>query len=422
MTAQLRLVVADEQFEPPLLRHPVHYLGTSEEGITELAAEPLRTHLARHGTRPDCRDDATAGGLVDELERIRLAGRGGGHFPAAAKWRAMRDNDAAARVVIANGAEGEPQSRKDLSLLELRPHLVLDGLACAAETVRADEAVVWLHESAHLARAVIARALAERTAARLDEPPMRVALGRDHYLTGESSAAVEGVAGRTPLPAFRRGPAVSGAPAALVHNVETLARVGLAARGADAGDTVLVSVAAPDSIIVLELPDRCTVQEGVRAALGDAPRQAVLVGGYGGSWLSWDDAASVGLRQSRLRAAGLSLGAGVLGVLDPGECGLGRAAEIVRYLADSSARQCGPCLFGLEAIATSMATLVRGGRRSRREAARIEGFLAEVSGRGACHHPDGATRMVASALTVFADDVAAHVHGRRCLHGGGRRG
>jgi NADH:ubiquinone oxidoreductase subunit F (NADH-binding) len=62
-----------------------------------------------------------------------------------------------------------------------------------------------------------------------------------------------------------------------------------------------------------------------------------------------------------------------------------------------------------------MAALARGGRRNRREAERVRSFVADVRGRGACHHPDGAARMVTSALAVFADDVEQHLHGR-CRH------
>jgi NADH:ubiquinone oxidoreductase subunit F (NADH-binding) len=59
--------------------------------------------------------------------------------------------------------------------------------------------------------------------------------------------------------------------------------------------------------------------------------------------------------------------------------------------------------------------LAQGGAR-RRDTARLQRFLAEVSGRGACHHPDGVVRMVTSAVTTFAEDVRAHLKGR-CLHG-----
>ena len=88
-------------------------------------------------------------------------------------------------------------------------------------------------------------------------------------------------------------------------------------------------------------------------------------------------------------------------------------AAIVGYLARASARQCGPCLFGLPALAEGLARL-RDGSARRRELARLGEDLVAVAGRGACHHPDGAVRLVRSALAVFGEDVAAHAAGRPC--------
>ena len=75
------------------------------------------------------------------------------------------------------------------------------------------------------------------------------------------------------------------------------------------------------------------------------------------------------------------------------------------------------------AIADTLEGLVKGGRRHRRDPARLERFFEQVRGRGACRHPDGAVRLVASALDVFADDVTAHLVGRcRATPKGRRRG
>lgn len=407
-----------EQFAAPMLMRPVHYFGAGT-AITELAPDTLREHHRRYGVRPG-RRGAAGHALIERIEQAELTGRGGAHLPSAVKWRAVRQAaGVGGAVVVANGAEGEPDSRKDVALLELRPHLVLDGLVCAAETLGAREAIVWLHDNAHVARAALSRALTER--ATLDEPPIRMAFGPDRYLSGESGVVVRALSGGPALPAFRTVPsAVSGVDGmpTLVHNVETLARVGLVARGASCASE-LVTITLDSSHVVVDVPTDADLQTVVMRALGVSEPSAVLIGGYGGSWRAWPDLADVTLAERSLRRHGLSLGAGALRVLARGECGLHRSAEIVRFLAEQSARQCGPCLFGLAAVAERMGELAAGGRRSRRDAERIAGFVAEITGRGACHHPDGAVRMVSSALSVFADDVAAHGRGR-CLATGAR--
>lgn len=425
MTRPLRVANAAEPRCQPMLGAAVHYLGGGSDAICELEPENLAAHLQRFGPRPSCTGDV-GHVLLRRLGTAGLTGRGGAHLPVATKWRRVqlsRLEHGGGTVVVANGAEGEPLSRKDSALLEFRPHLVLDGLACAAETLGARDAVIWLHEDAHSSRTAITRAISERQAHQRDDPPVRVALGPHHYLTGESSAVVRALSGGPARPTFTRVPsAVSGVDGrpTLVQNVESLAHVALLARGDDAC-SVLMTFAAGEDLVVVENAEETSLQIAVTKALGGPAPQALLMGGYGGQWLGWERAAGLPLRESELRTSGVSLGAGVVAPLGADACGLARTAEIVRFLAASSARQCGPCHFGLPAIAGVVTDLART-RARRRDSRRLERFLAEVDGRGACHHPDGAVALVRSALQVFHDDVAAHLKGR-CLHArGGRRG
>jgi len=411
--------------------------------LTRHRMSSLDDHLRRYGPAP--RATGSAGpALVQTLEAIRLTGRGGGHFSVAAKWRAVMaatTADPGGVTLVANGAEGEPASAKDAALLELRPHLVLDGLALAAEVTGARSAVVWLHEGAWAAHAALLRALAERQAARLLGPEVSVRVGPDRYLTGESSAVLRALSGGPALPELRRVPAavsgLNGSPT-LLHNVETLARVAVAARtGSDRYPaTSLVTVLAHGRRTVLELPETTTIAGAVAAAAalatsGGSPAeqvpaelfavdpvpQAVLVGGYGGSWLRWDVAAGLPLRDDALRLAGAGLGAGVLATLPAAACGLLETAVVADYLARSSARQCGSCLFGLRAIADELADLVRG-EGGRRRLRLLERHAAEVDGQGACHHPDGAVRLIRTALATFTDDLQSHLRRGRCRQPG----
>lgn len=415
MSALLHAVPDDEQLARPILASPVYYYSDGD-AISELEPHDLSAHLRRYGRRPDCRDAAGAA-LVDAIDDAQLTGRGGAHLPSAIKWRAVRraTASAGASVIVANGAEGEPLSRKDGTLLELRPHLVLDGLACAAETLEADRAVIWLHTGAHALRSAIAHALAERARARLDEPLVELALAPDAYVSGESGAVVRALSGGPALPDFRTVPSavrgVGGAPT-LVHNVETLAHVAQLARGTYPA-SALVTVCVGDARIVLEAQTGDLLHDVVTRVVGGRAT-AVLVGGFGGTWCSWDGLTGLCLSEPAFRLRGLSLGAGILAVLRPGDCGLARAAEIADYLAGQSARQCGPCLFGLRSVSDALAAVARGGRRADRRLDDLRTYAAEVRGRGACHLPDGAVRMVMSALDVFADDVVAHRRGR-CL-------
>lgn len=178
-------------------------------------------------------------------------------------------------------------------------------------------------------------------------------------------------------------------------------------------------------LTVLTPHDRRVVEAGAEERLGEVvtrvagqppPGAAVLLAGFGGTWARWSDVAGARADEGHLRTLGLSLGAGVVAPLWADTCGVSVTAAIVAYLTRASARQCGPCLFGLPALAEGMAQ-VRDGTARRATLAQMEDDLALVDGRGACHHPDGVVRLVRSALKVFADDVADHLAGSPCAHG-----
>ena len=142
------------------------------------------------------------------------------------------------------------------------------------------------------------------------------------------------------------------------------------------------------------------------------PVQALLVGGYGGTWVGPGHFGTPYASIS-LRTIGAAAGVGVIVVLGEGSCGVAESARIARYLADQSSGQCGPCVNGLPAIADDLARLARG-QGDGVSMARLHRRLRDVNGRGACRHPDGAVGLVRSALAVFAADIAAHGRGEPC--------
>ena len=389
------------------------------ESLSGVRRQDLAEHRSEHGDRP--RFAGAAGlALVEELAQISLTGRGGGHFPTAAKWRSILAHPAGGTVVV-NGAEGEPACAKDAVLLQTRPHLVLDGLVSAIETVGAHDGVVWIHDGAHATARSITEALAERRAAGLGDPPIRIVLAPDRYLSGEATGIIRALEGGPALPRYVRDPArpwSEGQRPVLVNNAETMARVGLVAlEGAAAySATSLLTVVSAGHRIVVEIDPGTTLGEVVAHAWQSPdgrPPQAVLLGGYGGTWIEWQRAEHLVLDPASLREQGLSLGAGLIGPLPASACGIEESARLVRYLAGQSAKQCGPCVFGLPAIA-DLASDLTAGRLTRAGRKRLDRYVHEVAGRGACRHPDGALRMWTSALTVFSVDVHRHRRGRTC--------
>jgi NADH:ubiquinone oxidoreductase subunit F (NADH-binding) len=381
----------------------------------------LDEHRHCYGPLPE---RARPGVLADAVAEAGLTGRGGAGFPTATKLRAVGGRHGPA-VVVANGMEGEPASEKDHALFFCVPHLVLDGAVLAAEDVQADTVHVCLPENRPRLVGLVRQAVRDRSG--VDSVPVEVHELPHHYVASEETSLVRWLNGGEALPRggrerpFERG---VGRRPTLVDNVETLAHIALIARFGptwfrqaglpDAPGTMLVTVSgAVDRPGVYEVEVGTPVAEalaasGVRDGVG-----AVLVGGYFGTWHDLRAVAGLPLCAQRLRQVGASPGAGVLVALPDAVCGLRETARVLGYLAEQSAGQCGPCAFGLPAVAEDFAQLAEG-RPSGDVLQRLERRLGVLPGRGACRHPDGAVRLAASALTAFARDAQAHVRHRPC--------
>jgi NADH:ubiquinone oxidoreductase subunit F (NADH-binding) len=381
----------------------------------------LAEHRRQHGLLPaGRRDDAVL--LLQRLAGAGLRGRGGAGFPTDRKLSTASAAGRGGQLVV-NAAEGEPASLKDQALLGCQPHLVLDGAQLAARSFRAREVVVAVHEGG-VAEEVIRCALAER--AREDRVRARLLRVPNRYVSGEGSALARAAQGGPALPALHdlplaaRGPA---GPPTVVLNVETLAGLALHLEKGpewygrvgtpDEPGTVLLTVRSDDtSPTVLEVPLGTELEQALVLSGADpGAAQAVLVGGYFGAWLSATVALRTPLSRAGLAGVGGTLGAGLVMALSKNRCGLRATAQAVRYLADQSARQCGPCRNGLPALATAMELLAEGTPPSE-VLDRLRQVCGLVEGRGLCHQPDGAVTLVRSALAVFADDVQDHLEGR----------
>jgi NADH:ubiquinone oxidoreductase subunit F (NADH-binding) len=388
--------------------------GLHADGSPMTLADHRRVHGDLRRTQP--------AELIQAIDLAGLRGRGGADFPTARKLRAVAERRRAA--VVFNASETEPASGKDKLLLSRMPHLVLDGAVLAAGAVGAREVIIKLGEGAHESLAGIEGALAVRDG---DPVSFKFALGPDRYVAGEESAVIHFLNGGQAKPTlvpprpYERG--YQGRPT-LVQNPETLAQAALIARyganwfreigtDADPGSALVTITGAVRAPGVYELAFGTPISDLLAAAGGSTePLQALLVGGYFGTWVEATRALGLRLSREDLRSVGCSLGSGVLIALGESACGLHESARVIRYLADESAGQCGPCVFGLRAIADATAGLAEGVAHAR-ERDRLLRWTSEVRGRGACHHPNGAARFIESALEVFSADIDWH-QSQRC--------
>jgi NADH:ubiquinone oxidoreductase subunit F (NADH-binding) len=393
MTATLPLLTSDAVWSigaPRLLA-----------GLDRTPRLSVAAHHATHGPLPAVGLDR----LLVLLDGAGLTGRGGAGFPLAAKLRSLRGGRP---VVIVNGSESEPASRKDRTLMRHAPHLVLDGALTVADAIGARQVIVAAHDvqaADSVEHAVRERNLHRRVQVTLTDPA---------FVAGEARALLRALAGGPALPPGQR--AISTHEGLLVSNVETFAQTAVLVRAGGPGfartgtrdepGTALLTVggalARPG---VVEIPLGTPLGIVLQAA-GAHATAFVVAGGYHGTWLRpYPD---VPVSRAGLKAAGATLGAGVLYALDDSTCALGELTRVAHWLADQSARQCGPCRFGLPALAADL-TMVYDGRPQALPLA--ERHANHVVGRGACAHPDGASRFVKSGLAVLGEEIRAHQHG-----------
>lgn len=368
--------------------------------------------------------ESTAG-LIDDLTRSRVQGRGGAGFPAHVKWRAVAAADGE-RVVVANGHEGEPASGKDRWLLLNRPHLVLEGLLLAGSALGAVRAIVCV--SREDTRASVEAAIAELEGADLvpDGAVVEVVTLAHRYVSGEESALVRGINGAPALPTFKPPrpfeEGVGGQPT-LIQNVETLAHVAWIHRhGPDAfaelgthtspGSALFTVMGGPEGCAIIEAPLGIEIHE-LFSFVGIEPDivSRLLLGGWFGG-VHGSEVLGLECDYTSLKVAGSGLGCASLTAIGPDEDIAGMVAELGAWYASESAQQCGVCRNATRAIGRALGKNAAGAADDA-DFADLSRWGVTLPGRGACGLLDGAATLARTTVSVVSakEFVSSRAHG-----------
>lgn len=352
--------------------------------------------------------------LAHLLDAAGLTGRGGAAFPTGTKVAAAVAGDA---DLVVNACDGEIGAAKDGWVVAHHLAELVEG----ASLVSAGRPVRYAaHRGSATAAALLATGLPM-----LEAPP--------RYVSSEESALISLAHGGLARPMTKRRPFVRGGADSdgrrirptVVLNAETVWRVSQVARfGADWFRAHGTPADPGPRLVTLNTPTARGIvvetQAGVPLShlldlVGGLPAEvpAVLVGGLGGSFIR--TAEVPGLRWSSVDLARVraSMGPGVIEVPHADDCPLQLVDRLLTYAAGESAGQCGPCMFGLPALAADWRALLGGDPAAY---ARVRGRAGLLAGRGACRFPDGIARFTASALVVFADHIGEHQAGRCPTH------
>ena len=394
--------------------------------------------------------------LVEVVEASGLRGRGGAGFPTGRKWRTVRENASAdlATTVVVNGAEGEPGTFKDRTIMRLDPYAVVEGALIAARAVGARSVIFGLKRAFVTEVSRLRAAIVEmQREGWTEDVDLTVFEGPDEYLYGEETALLETLDGRYPFPRiappYRRGVTEvvehasdvgsgsglsahvemavpggeTGAPPTLVDNVETMANIPrIVSRGADWFRTE-GTPESPGTIV-------CTITGNTRRAgvgevlMGTPLREVIdLVGGGPrpgrrikavmpgvSSALIPEHLLDTPASYEALAAIGSGLGAGGFLVFDDTDDLAAVAAGVSRFLAVESCGQCTPCKRDGLVLAELLASVCRS-EAPAHKLIQIRDLVNTVSEGARCYLGLQHEAVVGSIVTGFGDELQAHVDG-----------
>jgi NADH-quinone oxidoreductase subunit F len=351
--------------------------------------------------------------IIAAIDTAGLLGRGGAAFPTARKWEAVRTQEAIPHHLVCNADESEPGTFKDRTLIENDPFALLESMCIAAIATASDQGWIYIRGEYPLAERTLRSAIdIFRTHGLLGaEFDIKVVRGAGAYICGEETAifnSIEGHRGeprnKPPFP-FEVG--LFGKPTA-VNNVETLMNVPSIILGRTSSNRRLFclsgAVERPGVYEVelgLTLADLIAMAGGLRAG---SELRAVLLGGAAGQFVG-PESLDLVLTHETVREAGLSLGSGVVMVLDQTVDLVDQVRRIAAFFRDESCGQCVPCRVGTvrqEEVLEKLAGGIRDGQIELLEDIGRAMTDASICGLGQTAH--GAINSAIVTLGVFIND------------------
>ena len=303
-------------------------------------------------------------GVVAEVTASRLLGRGGAAFPTGRKWEAVRTQAARPHYLVCNADESEPGTFKDRILMEGDPFAVVEAMTIAAYATGCERGYLYIRGEYPLAFERLRHAIDEARRHQLlgETFDIEIRRGAGAYICGEETALFESIEGKRGeprnKPPFPVTEGLFGKPT-VVNNVETLVNVpGILLDGAAAFAAIGTAQSAGTRLFCVsghvttpglyEAPFGTTLRTVIDMAGGLRPGrhlQAVLLGGAAGSFVRPDEL-DLRLTHEDTRAAGSTLGSGVVLVIDDTMDLRDIVRRIAAFFRDESCGQCVPCRVG----------------------------------------------------------------------------
>jgi NADH-quinone oxidoreductase subunit F len=309
--------------------------------------------------------------VIEEIKASGLVGRGGAAFPTGLKWEYTAGTPADRRYVVCNADESEPGTFKDRVLMEGDPFSLLEGIMLCGYSIGSRKGYIYVRGEYPRARRILSEAIEQaRSAGFLGENilgsgfsfDIEIRSGAGAYICGEETALFESIEGKRGFPRlkppFPTTHGLFGKPT-VINNVETLCTVTwIIANGVPAyrgegtekspGSKLFCLSGDVDKPGVYEVAFGTPLQELIDMAGGVVGEpQAALLGGAAGSFAEPDEF-HLSMTFEDLQDAGLSLGSGVITVINQERDLMQFMLGLAHFFAHESCGKCFPCQLGTQ--------------------------------------------------------------------------
>ncbi len=369
--------------------------------------------------------------VLDRMDASHLRGRGGAGFPVGKKWRAVADQPAGAKYVVANADEGDPGAYIDRYLMEDDPFCLIEAMTLAGFTIGAQKGFIYLRAEYPQARNSLEAALAEAHAAGWLGPSIdhtsfafeiELVQGHGSYVCGEETAMLNSIEGRRPevrcRPPYPTECGLFGKPT-LVNNVETLASVPWIIREGSAryhamgfsqsrGTKVLSlnSLFRKPGLYEVEFGVKLqTIVEDCGGGLHSGELRGIIVGAPLAGIIP-PHLLDVRFGFEELRAIGASVGHGGVVAFDQHTSVLELMHHVFSFSAYESCGKCTPCREGAFRAAEFLACKMAGDALTSGDEREFGDIVAALAQTSLCGLGTGLADFARSALRHYAEEVA----------------
>ncbi len=403
--------------------------------------EKIEDYLANDGYKAleKCINEMTPDGVIDEIKKSGLRGRGGAGFPTWFKWDAARKSKGNEKYVVCNADEGDPGAFMDRSVLEGDPHELLEGMIIAGYAIGANYGFIYCRAEYPLAIERLEGAIVQAHANNyLGENilgsdfsfDIKIKMGAGAFVCGEETALIASLEGERGMPRLKPPfPAQSGyfGKPTNINNVETYANVpwimrnggaAFAAYGTEKsnGTKVFALAGKVKNGGLVEVPMGMSLKDVIYGIGGgikqDKDFKAVQMGGPSGGCIP-KSLIDTPVDYDSINKTGAIMGSGGMVVMDEDTCMVDMARFFLDFTCKESCGKCIYCRIGTKRMLEILERITKGEGKME-DIDELEQLCISIKDGSLCGLGQTAPNPVLTTLRYFKDEYIAHIRDKKC--------